>query len=57
MPKADLPPFVIRDRILASLRQAEQQWLTRQPQQCASFAEWEVVSDERARCLWPKQAS
>ncbi|MGW2082217.1 hypothetical protein ACWCOW_35785 [Streptomyces sp. NPDC001939] len=37
------PAFVIRDQILASLRQARQQWLARSAGQCATYAEWEAL--------------
>jgi hypothetical protein len=46
---AEEPGFVIRDRILASLQQAERDWRARTPQECSTFAEWEAICDARER--------
>ncbi|MFD7898924.1 hypothetical protein [Streptomyces sp. NPDC059743] len=42
---SEVPGFVIRDRILASLHQAEQAWRARSAQECATFAEFERILD------------
>lgn len=48
----EVPAFVIRDRILASLRQAKWAWRARSPQECTTFAEWETICDARLRTPW-----
>ncbi|MGW1158973.1 hypothetical protein ACWD48_12240 [Streptomyces sp. NPDC002519] len=45
----DPPGFVIRDRILASLAEAERAWRVRTPETCRTLAEWEAVCDARER--------
>ncbi|MFD7919565.1 hypothetical protein ACFV3R_10105 [Streptomyces sp. NPDC059740] len=48
----DPPAFVIRDRILASLAEAERAWRARTPEKCRTLAEWEAVCDARERSPW-----
>ncbi|WNI20120.1 hypothetical protein [Actinacidiphila sp. ITFR-21] len=48
----EVPGFVIRDRILASLQQAERAWRGRSAQDCATFAEWETICDTREGTPW-----
>ncbi|MEU9744792.1 hypothetical protein [Streptomyces niveus] len=48
----EVPGFVIRDRILASLQQAERAWRARSAQECATFADWERIQDARVRTPW-----
>ncbi|MEU6349966.1 hypothetical protein ABZ896_11630 [Streptomyces sp. NPDC047072] len=48
----ELPAFVIRDRILASLAEAQRAWRARAPEQCHTFAQWEAVCDARERVPW-----
>lgn len=48
----DPPGFVIRDRILASLAEAERAWRARTPETCRTLAEWEAVCDARERSPW-----
>ncbi len=50
-PQTDPPGFVIRGRILASLAQAERDRRARTAEEC-TFAEWELVCDERERFPW-----
>jgi DNA-binding transcriptional ArsR family regulator len=45
----DPPAFVIRDRILASLAEAQRAWHARAPDQFRTFAEWEAVCDASER--------
>lgn len=51
-PEPDPPGFVIRDRILASLAEADRARRERTADQCLTFAEWEVVCDARERAPW-----
>lgn len=51
-PEPDPPGFVIRDRILASLAQADRARRARTAEQCLTFAEWEAVCDARERAPW-----
>ncbi|MFF9458035.1 hypothetical protein [Streptomyces flaveolus] len=51
-PEPDPPGFVIRDKILASLAQADQARRVRTAEQCLTFAEWEAVCDARERAPW-----
>jgi hypothetical protein len=48
----DPPAFVIRDRILASLAEAQRAWRARAPEQCHTFAQWEAVCDARESTPW-----
>ncbi|WP_331721324.1 hypothetical protein [Streptomyces sp. NBC_00212] len=45
----DPPGFVIRDRILASFREADRARRACTAEQCVTFAEWEAACDERER--------
>ncbi|MCL3999058.1 helix-turn-helix domain-containing protein [Streptomyces lavenduligriseus] len=51
-PEPDPPGFVIRDRILASLAQADRAHRARTAEQCLTYAEWEAVCDARERASW-----
>ncbi|MFF7449945.1 MULTISPECIES: hypothetical protein [unclassified Streptomyces] len=51
-PEPEPPGFVIRDRILASLAEADRARRTRTAEQCLTFAEWEAVCDARERAPW-----
>ncbi|MEU7072880.1 hypothetical protein AB0B30_27495 [Streptomyces narbonensis] len=51
-PEPDPPGFVIRDRILASLAEADRTRRARTAEQCVTFAEWEAVCDARERVPW-----
>ncbi|MDX3204720.1 hypothetical protein [Streptomyces scabiei] len=51
-PEPDPPGFVIRDRILASLAEADRARRARTAEQCLTFAEWEAVCDARERAPW-----
>ncbi|MGD1220607.1 hypothetical protein AB9Q10_19505 [Streptomyces krungchingensis] len=48
-PEPDPPGFVIRDRILASLAEADWARRARTAEQCLTFAEWEAVCDAAER--------
>ncbi|WP_435057659.1 hypothetical protein [Streptomyces sp. bgisy060] len=51
-PEPDPPGFVIRDRILASLAEADRARRARTAEQCLTFAEWESICDARERAPW-----
>ncbi|MET9427807.1 MULTISPECIES: hypothetical protein [unclassified Streptomyces] len=51
-PEPDPPGFVIRDRILASLAEADRAHRARTAEQCLTFAEWEAVCGARERAPW-----
>ncbi|GGR41699.1 hypothetical protein GCM10010282_38170 [Streptomyces roseolus] len=51
-PEPDVPTFVIRDRILASIAQAGRAWRARGAEDCQTYAEWEAVCEARERALW-----
>ncbi|MFE0774327.1 hypothetical protein [Streptomyces sp. NPDC058861] len=51
-PQPDPPGFVIRDRILASLAQADRARRARTAEQCLTFAEWEALCDAKERAPW-----
>ncbi|WP_328373123.1 hypothetical protein OG800_49715 (plasmid) [Streptomyces sp. NBC_00445] len=51
-PEPEPPDFVIRDRILASLRQAQRAWRERGAEECATYAEWDAIADAKGRAAW-----
>ncbi|MGW1171701.1 hypothetical protein [Streptomyces sp. NPDC002550] len=46
------PAFVIRNRILTSLAEAERAWRARTAEECRTYADWEAVCDARERTPW-----
>ncbi|MFK4070456.1 hypothetical protein [Streptomyces sp. NPDC029674] len=54
--EADPPVLEIRARIRASLREASVAHLQRSPRACSSLAEWEALTDERAKAFWTHPA-
>ncbi|MFI6688408.1 hypothetical protein [Streptomyces sp. NPDC050485] len=51
-PEPDPPGFVIRNKILASLAEADRAHRARTAEQCATLAEWESICAARERAPW-----